>query len=130
MTPQDWMRELAPSIKNNHARRKVVEQVRIELELAAPAELSTAELVERMYPLKLAIGEAGIRARQRIFDCLMSPRERDLGSFWRYGPPRENRFKQMIRPKLWSWAPPAQGTSDEPAQGACVVCPHCHKEIW
>lgn len=85
--------------------------------------LSTDQLVEKLYPEKLARGD-GILARQRIYKALAALATRELADCARRG----ETFKRFGKErKRWTWIYPQVEMNDEYQPRA--LCPHCGGEL-
>lgn len=127
MTPQDWNEILAPAKPWQTAYAAVEQYARAHL-LANPcfdAGCSTEELVEALYPSRLAIGD-GILARRRIYKALAALATRGLADCATRGPERKlNKIGAKIKP--WLWHEPT--TPNPEAQAGKNTCPHCGGEL-
>lgn len=111
-TPFQWNAILAPDRKWQDAYAGVEEEVKAFIETQV-SPLTTADLVERLYPEAAARGE-GITARKRIYSALEALAKHGLKDYWEPGearPLKHNKSK-LVTPKLWR-APPVK------------LCPHC-----
>lgn len=125
MTPQQWNEALAEGVAWQKAYAEVEKQARAHL-IANPcfdAGCTTEELVEALYPAKLALGD-GILARKRIFKALKALATRGLADCASRGPARVlgNR-KSGVKIRPWLWHDPTE-PNDE-AEGSGKTCPHC-----
>lgn len=99
----EWDRLLAPEIEWQRAYRSVGSEAKRVLDaLPFAATLTTAELVEALYPQQYARDKAGLDARQRIFRALAAMATRDLARYASRGEPRQlKKLKKVVRPWIW-----------------------------
>jgi len=76
-------------------------RLHLEANVLIEAPLSTAQLVEALYPEREALGVAGQHARRRIFKALQALSTRGLAGYCHRGEPKTNKMKQTVRPWLW-----------------------------
>ena len=106
MIPAEWTARLAPEIEWREAYATVAEQAKLHLQhnVLVGEEVSTAELVEAMFPQALARGD-GITARRRIFKALEANATRALKGYCHKGASRKATIgNRQVRP--WRWHPP------------------------
>lgn len=121
MLPAEWTAALAPNVEWRAAYATVAREARFFLThspLAADVPLSTTELVEHLFPEKLARG-AGIEARKRIFKGLAALATHDLADCASRGA-EQRKMGKVSRP--WLWHPPAERN---PEAVETKHCPHC-----
>jgi hypothetical protein len=129
MTPAEWNEAMSKPWQTAYAA--VERAARKYLHAMNDDEyLTTAELVEELYPERFARGD-GITARRRIFKALLATRNKTgepamLADCRERGPeqPRRGTRGQMIRP--WHWFKPGnEGAAFKPDDTPPRVCPHC-----
>tara|TARA_R110000868_G_scaffold217532_2_gene467634 strand:- start:747 stop:1121 length:375 start_codon:yes stop_codon:yes gene_type:complete len=116
MTPDEWNKLLAENVPWRQAYTSVAREAKAYLEITQPAEaLSTAEMVEALYPAEEARGSVGIVARRRMFRAFAALAEHDMKDWVTKGDPRRNKFGKTVVPLRWRpyVEPPAP------------TCPHC-----
>lgn len=102
MTPDEWNKLLAESVPWRQAYLSVAREAKAYLEITQPAEpLSTAEMVEALYPAEEARGSAGICARRRMFRAFAALAEHDMSAWVTKGEPRRNKFGKTVVPLRW-----------------------------
>lgn len=105
MIAMEWDKELAPSVAPRRACAEVARQVRLLLDHDVrfhEATISTADLVEMLYPVAHARGDVGVKARQRLFRCLFALATRELSDCCTKGEAVPAKFgKSQKRPWLW-----------------------------
>lgn len=127
MTPIDWTNAMRADVPWQVCYPEVAKITRAWLKASPIADvdtMSTHELVEALFPEKLAVGE-GIYARRRIFRALMALTTRDLKDCCTQGAKQSMFGAGKSGPKVrpWRWhAPLATSTH-------IVRCPHCGKEL-
>lgn len=106
MTPGQWAEALAPEVPWQKAYPIVAEQARLHIShnVLVGEECSTSELVEALFPERLARGES-ITARKRIFKALTALAPRGLKDYCHKGEPMRAGMMKGARP--WRWQPPA-----------------------
>jgi len=120
MTPDEWNNLLADSVPWRQAYTSVAREAKAYLEISQPSgALSTAELVEALYPAEQARGSAGIVARHRMFRALAALADHDMISWVTKGEPRRNKFGKTVVPLRWR----------PYVEPAAPVCPHCGGKI-
>lgn len=127
MTPADWTKALAPDVPWQQAYEMVRDQAAWQLELNVLWDgrrtVTTAELVEAMWPEALARGD-GIVARRRLFKALAALATRGLSRYCTKGPARKH--KTTGRPIVpWMWHAPNTDAPADPPRAEVVTCPHC-----
>lgn len=123
MTPFQWDNAMHPTSPWQVAYGEVEREARYTLENdpTLDTDMSTAALVERLYPEEWARGK-GITARKRIFKALRALTTRGLADCCHRGAERRLRHSnKMVRP--WLWHAPTSPNSE--AQGNAKACPHC-----
>ncbi len=121
LIPALWNEHLGPAVPWNLAYPIVERETRAVLkhDPRAGEGLTTTELVEILYPEKLAKGD-GITARKRIFKALAALATRSLADCASRGEPR--RLKHLHRTvKPWIWHLPGALNSE----ATVAKCPHC-----
>jgi hypothetical protein len=119
-TPDQWNAVLAPAISWRDAYKDVEQQTRSMLGTLRDGDtISSADLVEALYPVEAARGEDALKARTRIFKALSALAERGLGDCCTRGEPVKRRFG-MIRP--WRWHAPVPGR-------AVAICAGCGRPL-
>ena len=120
MLPAEWNAALAPDVPWRDAYATVAREARQFLVHTPFENLSTTELVDKLYPEALARGE-GITVRKRIFKALGILAKRDLADCATRGAERRVKFNpKPIRP--WIWHSPAE---PNPEAIQPPTCPHC-----
>ena len=115
-----WNNLLADSVPWRQAYTSVEREAKAYLEITQPSNpLSTAQLVEGLYPAEEARGSAGICARRRMFRAFAALADHDMKAWCVKGEPRRNKFGKTVVPVLWR-------PYVEPAR---PVCPHCGGEL-
>jgi hypothetical protein len=117
MTPDEWNNLLAPSVPWRQAYQSVGREARAYLEITQPDGdgLTTAQLVECLYPADDARGSAGLVARKRMFRALAALADHDMKDWCTRGEKRRNKFGKEVLPVRWrAYMDPG------PAR-----CPHC-----
>lgn len=107
MTPQEWIKELAPEVSNRAAQAIIAKFARAHLEHNVTLDdmVSTTTLVDALFPLSLAKqSEEGMAARDRMFQALSARAlgKYDLADCMTRGPQQRlgsSHFKG--RPCLW-----------------------------
>lgn len=113
MTPIEWNRLLAPTVPWEEAYAAVERAAKLVLEGSPLTPLGTSELVETLYPQRLAVGD-GITARRRIFKALQALEKHGLAEYVSIGAPQKMpKLNKTIRPRLWHERKPRP------------ICPHC-----
>lgn len=126
MTPFDWDKALSPSVSWQEAYATVGRMARAHLEHnpMLDGDMSTADLVDALYPEEWARGE-GITARKRIFKALAALATRGLADCCHRGPERKLRHSgKMVRPWLWH-SPREANVEAQAANSKPIICPHC-----
>ncbi|MGH7743722.1 MAG: hypothetical protein ACREQ5_02730 [Candidatus Dormibacteria bacterium] len=101
MTAEHWRTQLAPAIPKSDAFPRVVTQAKHILAALGPGErVSTAALVDQLWPAEEVHTEFDKRARQRIFDALKQESTRDLAAYNSSGETKIIMGKPA-RPRLW-----------------------------
>lgn len=122
MTPSQWNIALAPSVAWQSAYADVEKQARAHL-TANPCiddGCSTEELVEALYPLRLAQGD-GILARRRIYKALAALATRGLADCATRGAPRNLGKTKNTKIRPWLWHEPREKNPESKGN----ICPHC-----
>jgi hypothetical protein len=126
MTPFDWDKAMAPNVPWQEAYATVERMARAHLEHnpMLDGDLSTADLVDALYPEEWARGE-GVTARKRIFKSLAALATRGLAAYCHRGPERKLAHSaKMVRP--WLWHAPREANVEAQAAGfKPITCPHC-----
>lgn len=123
MTPFQWDAIMYTAVPWQEAYATVEREARhvLDNDPTLDGNLSTAELVERLYSEEWARGD-GITARKRIFKALRALTTRGLADCCHRGEERRLRHSnKMVRP--WLWHAPTSPNSE--AQGNAKACPHC-----
>lgn len=126
MTPQEWNTALAPSVgwQTAYAAVEVGARALLARELFTGEWLSTAELVDHLWPIEFCFGDAGFKARKRMFKALAACAPRGLADCATRGPATKiGRTNRIGRP--WRWHPPSETA---PAK-APEVCPTCRRPL-
>lgn len=87
--------------------------------------LSTAGLVEALYPLSSVEGSQGIAARARLFAALAALVTHDLACYARRGDPQRKRYPmrggwRFVTNTPWLWAD--YGSPNDEAKPRCPAC--------
>lgn len=108
LTPANWNIALAPAEDWKKAYGYVAEAVIWHLQGKIELRLTTADLVETLYPEAWARGD-GITARKRIFDALRALAKHQLKDWCEPGPPRPLRHRpgKLVTPLIWRLPAPA-----------------------
>lgn len=114
-------RELLKRSQSWEAAYSVVEMAAHAYLFTANArDMSTADLVEVLYPEAEARGEDGIWERNRVFKALNALATHGLKDCARRGPAKTNRFGSLVRP--WLWSAPGDVSVEK-------VCPTCKRPL-
>lgn len=113
-TPMEWNVKLGPKVRPRDACAEVERAVRVLCEhdvRFSESTVSTADLVEMLYPASYARGDESLAARQRIFRCLFTLATRGLSDCCTKGAPvavgaGKPNFLSGKRP--WLWHKPTQ----------------------
>lgn len=103
MDNDSWMRALAPEVPLADKRAAVLRELQFEVsKLDSRERISTALLVERMFPMSCVRGPKGQDARQALFALLVPP-VGELKAYAVRGPAKQGRFfgRTQVRPWLW-----------------------------
>lgn len=114
MTPSEWNAVLAPDQDWKPAYAAVEQQVKLLFAhnpLYAQDTLSTAALVEALYPETYARGEGQV-ARRRMFKALQALAPRGLSAYATKGPAKMNKMRVSVRPWLWRAPAPVEVIPD------------------
>lgn len=101
MTSDEWNKLLAPSVHWKDAYLSVERGARAYLTIGSKVNVSTSALVEALYPIAEARGEAGVTARGRIFKALAALADHGLRDCNYRGEPKPMRGR-TIRPNIWT----------------------------
>lgn len=101
MTSDEWNKLLAPSVHWKDAYLSVEREARAYLTIGNKVNVSTSALVEALYPIAEARGEAGVTARGRIFKALAALADHGLRDCNYRGEPKPMRGR-TIRPNIWT----------------------------
>lgn len=123
---ESWNLALAPSVPWQVAYKAVADVAKRLLDVEGAefegAGLTTAQLVEALYPERYAVGE-GITARSRIYKALAAMAKHDLAAYCSKGDARPLKHtKKLVKP--WIWHAP-RVVVEKPVR----TCPHCGEEI-
>jgi len=121
-----------PTIDNRIAARAVGTILRNFLLETQADKLATSELVERVFPIRDVNTARGAtitalaQSRQRVFNILAREGMQSLADCASRGEERPGKFKNMVRPWLWS-APVA--VTETHHETVISPCPHCGCDI-
>jgi hypothetical protein len=115
--PTEWNAILSPSQHWKEAYPKVERRVREHL-ADQWEDFTTAELVERLYPVAQARGDVGLAARQRLFKALMTLATHGLADC----ASKSKIAKRVAGQQVYGWRWHASTT---PSVHAPEVCPCC-----
>lgn len=125
----NWEKALAPDVEWREAYAYVAEYTRTILTGYDGPDLTTGQLVERMWPK--APGDPGYQ-RQRLFKALMALAPRGLADCCHRGAERPRghfggkagKVKPIVRP--WLWHAPGERHFEAVMR---PTCPHCGGEL-
>ena len=119
-SPADWNKLLAPEMHWKRAYPLVERAVR-EFLTDRWEDMGTADLVEALYPVAQARGDAGMAARKRLIKALLTLAQHGLCDCASKGP-HKHRYGKDVKP--WRWHASTTPKVHEPE-----VCPCCKRPL-